>query len=176
MKYLLQIIKNPMGFNPLRIQSQRLVTKSNEHDEFASNQDTKTDDSFDIVGNIPEAEEQMEQERNFRDKIERMRDVSRFSKLSAALKYKNSIPTYSNIDDAPYVKSDPSYFRKLYSRHGKASGVEAGLAWPNKKELNDLIYRETELELSLEQKINVFIERKLKEINSIEKMYLLENQ
>ena len=55
-------------------------------------------------------------------------------------------------------------------QHGKASGIEAGVAWPNKTELNDLIKQENELEMSLEQKINVFIERKLNQIDAIEKM------
>jgi hypothetical protein len=46
------------------------------------------------------------------------------------------------------------------------------VAWPDKTELNEIIKQERELEMSLEQKINVFIERKLNQISAVEKMFI----
>lgn len=167
MKYLIETLKPRSNTKVLF----RLYSASNKTGEFSAKSEGKENDAaFDIIANIPEAEEQMEREQQFRERVERMRDVSRFSKLTAASKYRNKMPTYGDIENASYIRNDPRYFRKLYALHGKASGIEAGLAWPNAKELNELVKREKELELSLEQKVKLLVERKLKEINSIEKM------
>lgn len=172
MKYLIQILK-PKFYSSNRLALTRCYA-TNKTDEFSSSQEennSKEDNlAFDIIGNIPEAEELSEREQEFRERVERMRDVSRFSKLTARNKYKNTIPTFGNLEEASYIKNDPKYFRKVYAKHGKVTGIEAGLAWPNKLELNELVKRETELELSLEQKVKLFIERKLKEVNAVEKM------
>ncbi len=125
MKHISQILRANNLFRSFRVyfcvSSPVHANKQSEQDEFSSANQTSEaksnlDVSFDIVANIPEAEEQLEREKLFREHVERMRDVSRFSKLTAALKYKKSLPTYGDIEDASYVKNQPKYFRKLYAK------------------------------------------------------------
>lgn len=137
-----------------------------ETDVFAENSNAGVDDSdFDITPNIPDAEESMEKEANFRKYVERMRDVSRFSQTRAEKKYKKVLPTYSD-NEARYL-NDPRYFRNVYSKYGKESGVEAGVAWPTRQELLNKIEEEKTYDLSLKQKIDILVERKTQEIQNI---------
>jgi len=181
MKYLSQLLGTNRVIKPFRVflsaSSSVRANKSSEQDEFntASNQSTNDaagldSSAFDIVANIPEAEEQMEKEKAFRLQVESLRDVSRFPMISAALKHKKALPTYGNIEDCRFIRNDPKYFRKAYAKHGRASGIEPGLAWPDKIELNEIMKQEKELEMSFEQKINVYIERRTNQMNTIEKM------
>ena len=134
-------------------------------DIFATDSNVESSgDPFEITTNIPEAEESLEREEKFRQYVERMRDVSRFSKVTAAEKHRGSrVPTYSD-PEALYLKK-PSYFRRIYSKFGRLSGIEPGVAWLNKTEMLNLINEEKEHNLSLEQKINIFIKRKQEEMD-----------
>lgn len=137
-----------------------------ETDVFAANSNTgEIDSDFDITPNIPDAEESMEKEANFRKYVERIRDVSRFSQTRAEKKYKKVLPTYSD-NEARYL-NDPRYFRNVYSKYGKESGVEPGIAWPTKQELLNKIEEEKTYDLSLKQKIDILVERKTEEIQNI---------
>lgn len=63
-----------------------------------------------------------------------------------------------------------NFIKLIHFKHGRASGIEPGLAWPDKIELNEIMKQEKELEMSFEQKINVYIERRTNQMNTIEKM------
>ena len=142
---------------------------TNESDVFANNDTGKGDlGAFDLTPNIPEAEEAQEREERFRQYVERSRDVSRFSKITALLKHKRQVPTYSD-SEAKYLK-DSKYFMKVMARYGLDSGIEPGIAWPSRKQLNSIIQEEKEYDLTLEQKINILIQRKKEEIEKVEKM------
>ena len=86
---------------------------------------------------------------------ERKRYVGRFSKEKAELKHKGLIPT--EID--PYLLKISRYYRKMYAVHGKNSGVDAGLCWPTKSQLNSIIEHEKTYDLTLEQKIQMFVDK-----------------
>lgn len=158
-------------FNTSYTQVSGLATKAAESDVFSTDSNTPSaliDSEFDIATNIPDAEESIEKEEKFRKHVERMRDVSRFSKFTAENKYRKQIPTYSD-KEALYLKQ-AKYFRNVYSKYGKSSGVEAGIAWPSKKELNELIQEEQAYGMSLKEKIDLLIERKNEEIKNIENL------
>lgn len=145
--------------------------QNTESDVFSSNTNVSSDSSdfdFDITPNIPDAEESMEKEEKFRNHVERMRDVSRFSKITAAKKYKQEFPTYSDVESF-YLKS-PKYFRRVYSRFGKESGIAPGIAWPSKEQLQNKIRDEQTYDLTLKEKIDLLIQRKTEEIENIEKL------
>ena len=174
-----QVIKENRNLLTFRAQFKLIINRQfsstkkqiEPNDEFSTSDDlSSASAALDLEHLLPEAEEKMEKERLFREYIERKRDVSRFSKMKAKLNYQNSMPTYSNLEDALYLKSNPNYFRKIYSKFGKESNVEPGIAWPHKHELNEMIRIEKELDLSLEQKIDVYVKRVNEKINSIEKM------
>ena len=87
------------------------VTKSGETSSFGeSESQNKDSEDNDFIANIPEAEEAIEREEKFKDYVEKMRDVSRFSKKTALNKYRGTLPTFSD-PEARYLK-DPKYFRK----------------------------------------------------------------
>ncbi|CAF0932814.1 unnamed protein product [Brachionus calyciflorus] len=144
------------------------------HATKTSETDFKTDEAkFDQIPaefapNIPDAEEAHEREVAFRQLIESKRDVSRFSNKTAYNKYKNIMPTYSD-SQAKYLKTE-RYFRKVYSKFGKASAIESGIAWPSKSQLEKLIKEEKEYDLTLEQKVNILIEKKANELKTYEKL------
>jgi hypothetical protein len=147
------------------------TNKPDSSDIFATNSNVETsqNDMFEITANIPEAEESMEKEQKFRMYVERMRDVSRFSKYTAEMNHRKKMPTYSD-SEASYLK-DPKYYRKIFARFGKASGIDPGVSWPSKTELQQIIKEEKEYDLTLKQKIDIFIQRKQNELNELEKMY-----
>lgn len=145
------------------------VTKSGETSSFGeSESQNKDSEDNDFIVNIPEAEEAIEKEEKFKNYVEKMRDVSRFSKRTALEKYRGTRPTFSD-PEARYLK-DPKYFRKHYASLGKASGIEPGVAWPHKQELQEIIKEEKEYDLTLEQKVKILIERKQNQHDEFMKM------
>lgn len=136
--------------------------------------DFKTDDlnedafASEFGPNIPEAEDAIEREEKFRNYIESKRNVSRFSRVSVFNRHKKMLPTYTD-PESDFLKSS-KYFRKLYARFGKESGIEPGLAWPSRLQLQQIINEEKEYELSLEQKVNILVERKAEQLSTYEKM------
>lgn len=131
--------------------------------------DDLNDDALSEFGpNIPEAEDAIEHEEKFRKYIESKRNVSRFSRVSVLKKHEKMLPTYSD-PESDFLKST-KYFRKLYARFGKESGIEVGLAWPSRAQLQQTINEEKEYDLTLEQKIKILIERKTEQLSSYEKM------
>ncbi len=123
---------------------------------------------FDVTPNIPEAEESIEREEKFRQYVERMRNVSRFSKVTAERKFNKKPPTFYDAE-ARYLKNQ-SYFRLMYSKFGRQSGIEAGIAWPTRQELLNKIDEEAVYDLSLKKKVQALVERKQAEIDNIEKL------
>jgi hypothetical protein len=146
------------------------ATKSGESSSFGESEtQSKDSDDIDFIVNIPEAEEAIEREEKFKRHVEKMRDVSRFTKRTALEKHRGNLPTFSD-PEARYLK-EPKYFRKYYALFGKASGIEPGIAWPHKQELQEIIKEEKEYDLTLEQKVNILIERKQKKYEEFMKMF-----
>lgn len=143
-------------------------TSSQSSDVDFKTSDTKDDELTQFAPNIPEAEEESEKKENFKKMIELKRDVSRFSKITPYNKFKKNLPTYTD-SEADYLKTE-RYFRRIYSRFGKESGIEPGIAWPTKSQLQNLIKEEKEYDLTLEQKIDILVERKTNELKSYEKL------
>ena len=136
---------------------------------FSANSNTKQDsDAFDITPNIPEAEEAQRTDKKFRAYVERMRNVSRFPSKTIWRKYTQAVPTYTD-PEAKYLKN-PKYFMKVFALNGFKSGIDPGVAWPSKTQLQGIINEEKEFDLTLEQKVNMFIQKKQAEIQNIEKM------
>jgi len=161
--------KNPLRLTVSRLLTYRqLATQKIDNDGFFNDTNAGEDVEFDITTNIPDAEESMEREEKFRNHVEKMRDVSRFGNTKAELKYKMKIPTYSD-NEAMYLKQS-RYFRGVYAKYGKESGIEPGVAWPSKQELFEKIREENEYDLTLKQKINMLIERKQNEIDRVENL------
>jgi len=129
--------------------------------------ESKTAD-YDITPNIPEAEESIKREEDFRLYVERMRNVGRFSKAASARKFNKKLPTFCDTE-ALYLKKQ-NYFRKVYSQFGKNCGIEAGVAWPTKQELLTRINDEGKYDLSLKEKIEALVNRKQDEIERIVKL------
>ncbi|RNA39226.1 growth arrest and DNA damage-inducible s-interacting 1 [Brachionus plicatilis] len=162
-----------MFLRPIRLRQGCLLSLKRYENTSAKEVDFKTDDSneetlSEFGPNIPEAEEAMERAEKYRNYIESKRNVSRFSRITAHNKYKNTFPTYSD-PEADFLKSD-NYFRKLYAKFGKESGIDVGLAWPSRDQLQQIINEEKEYDLTLEQKINALIERKSEQLSSYEKL------
>ena len=106
----------------------------------------------------------------FRKYVERIRDVSRFSQTRAEKKYKKILPTYTD-NEARYL-NDPKYYRNIYSKYGKESGIEAGAAWLTKQDLLKKIEEEKTYDLNLKQKIDILVKRKTEEIQNIVSLYV----
>lgn len=167
MNSLYAVVRNQK--NLLRLVSTRqLATQKTDSDVFFDDRNADDDAEFDISTNIPDAEESMEREGKFRNYVEKMRDVSRFGNTKAELKYKKKIPTYSD-NEAMYLKQS-RYFRSVYSKYGKESGIDPGVAWPSKKELLAKIREEQDYDLTFRHKIDMLIERKQNEINHVENL------
>jgi hypothetical protein len=130
----------------------------NENTKSGIKSDNFDDSLNDLTSSVPDFEEAIERQENFKKRVEQLRDVSRFSKINAAKKYRSELPVLSPLQDN-YLKTD-RFYRKLYSRLGKSSGIEVGLAWPHKKALEKIVKEENEYDLNLGQKINILIERK----------------
>lgn len=142
---------------------QSSTSAKNQFEDDASTADKKNNklpssdfNETDFISNIPDAEEAVEREENFRQFVERSRDVSRFTKLKVKNKHLNQPPTTLTNNQL----RSANYFRKLYSQFGKASGIDPAIAWPHKNELENIINDEKEYDLTLEQKVNILIERK----------------
>lgn len=154
-----------------RISFTSQINQKNEPD-FGTDSKTDSDSiAIEFASNIPEAEEALEREENFRKYVETKRDVSRFSKLTAAKKHRQEVPSYSD-QESDYLK-DFKYFRKVYSRFGKQSGIDPGVSWPDQETLKNIVKEEKEYDLSLEQKIKILIERKNAAKEDYLKMYEL---
>lgn len=151
--------------------NQSSSSKQTEPDFSVESNASNEGSSTDFMPNIPDAEEALEREERFRRYVERSRDVSRFSKKTAENKYRKVLPTFS--DPESRLLNNQQYFRKIYSTFGKSSGIEAGVAWPHKQELQNMIQEEAEYDLSLEQKIKTLIERKTAEKDAYQKLYTI---
>lgn len=128
------------------------------------------DEKFDDAPLSPQYEEQVEKEITFKNKVEAMRNVSRFSKPGLYNKYlKNPIKLTEE------ALKNTKYLRRIYAQHGEKSGIEPGIAWPHKAELEKILKEEQEYDLTLEQKIKMFIERKNSEIQEYQKLFVLNN-
>ena len=144
--------------------------KQNNNDDFEDFDDTdgssSTSGASKFLSTVPEVEESIEREADFRAYVEQMRNVSRFSKPSVQRKYygaalNDETGLYDIQAPVTKLKSDQNVFRRALAKYGKASGVEPGVAWPHLDELNKIIEEEKTCELTLEQKVNTLIERKL---------------
>lgn len=160
-KKLININVNKLNINKQQIF--KLTTNTaNEIDKF--DEDSKDTDKSKIPAtNIIDYEEKLENEAKYKELIEKKRDVSRLQTRRAREKCLYKMPVIYDEDHA-YLKN-VKYYRKLYSRNGKASGIEAGLCWPTKSQLAELINDEKVYDLTLKQKIEILAERKFKEIN-----------
>jgi hypothetical protein len=148
--------------NQIYYTAQYLSTAKNELEVTTKSTDIKSenfDDNLnDLTSSVPDFEEAIKRQENFKKRVEKLRNVSRFSKINALKKHRSELPVLNALQEQ-YLKTD-RFYRKLYSRLGKSSGIEVGLAWPHKEELEKYIKEEKEYDLTLEQKINILIERK----------------
>ncbi|XP_075545555.1 growth arrest and DNA damage-inducible proteins-interacting protein CRIF [Dermacentor variabilis] len=72
-----------------------------------------------------------------KEEIDRKRDVSRIvpRKYSRGVKLEYTFPEYE-------YEYRISYMRKDYAKFGRATGINPGLLWPSKEELQDLVHIE----------------------------------
>ena len=77
---------------------------------------------------------------------------------------------YTDVE-AEFLK-DERFFRRILARYGRQSGVEPGVAWPNRAQLERMRADEAEFELSLEQKVAYLIESKKDALNTFQKLYV----
>jgi hypothetical protein len=153
-----------------KVQNKYLIDQSNYAVQYLSTTKNKLesgaisenfDDGLnDLTSSVPDFEEAIERQESFKKRVEKLRDVSRFSKINALKKHRSELPMLSPLQEY-YLKTD-RFYRKLYSRLGISSGIEVGLAWPHKEELEKIIKEEKDYDLTLEQKVNILIERKKK--------------
>ena len=147
--------------------------KDSFSEETASNETTPTPTSAgdeQLTSIVPDVEDSALREQQWREEIERKRDVSRFSKPQAEWKHRNMAPDLSRLKRGDDLAKSDRHFRRLYARLGRESGVEPGISWPNLNRLNEIRADEKEYDLTLQQKIAILIERKNKEIGDYEKL------
>jgi hypothetical protein len=151
-----------------------LASNSKSGDEFQFDETTNST-SFsqkpaeDLILNIPEAEEELEKQEKYRAFVERSRNVMRLPRSNAQRKLKKTLPIQYSDPDAQYLKN-VNYYRKMYAKYGKASGIVVGLAWPSKEQLQTMIKDEQEYDLTLRQKVQILAERKKNELDSYVKL------
>lgn len=168
--YLLRLNRSLIGtcrYNS-SVSSQDDASKksSSEADELFSKSSASSDSTLDYLTNVPDAEEAIEKEENFRKYVERKRDVSRFSKHVAAIKHRNEIPVFNNPNIS--ALKNVSFYRRTYAKLGNSSQVDPGLCWPHKQELMEIINDEKEYDLTLEQKVKMLVERKTVQLQNSE--------
>lgn len=145
--------------------------KDSFSEETASNETTPTSAGDEqLTSIVPDVEDSALREQQWREEIERKRDVSRFSKPQAEWKHRNMAPDLSRLKRGDDLAKSDRHFRRLYARLGRESGVEPGISWPNLNRLNEIRADEKEYDLTLQQKIAILIERKNKEIGDYEKL------
>ena len=126
---------------------------------------TPSESDFNLT---PEAEEQAFRQSIKLERIERLRNVARL-KTSIRNKHHQIIPDFSQLKTRKELEANPKYFRKVYATFGKETGIDPGVIWPHKLELEKIIREEKEYDLTLEQKIDIFIQRKTEEFEQNKK-------
>jgi hypothetical protein len=155
-----------------RLKNARLyssIDNNNNANHFDTHKGTFNQDDSGLILNLPDVEETYDKKEQYNKTIELYRDVNRFSKFKIYKKYHELHPIKYVIKDQEY-SSKISFFRKTLAKYGKISGVDEVISWPGKTKLTALIKDKNEVELSLNQKINILIERKRNEINNITKL------
>jgi hypothetical protein len=149
---------------PFQIAATRQQTTSSSKNKFEEEEEAtegvsknkETLESFDSTASLPDAEEVEEKKQRFREHVERTRNVGRFSKERARNKFYKILSTQLSEKQL----NNENFFRYVYASHGKSSGIEPGVAWPHKSELENRIKLEKEYDLDLAQKIDILIKRK----------------
>ena len=140
---------------------------ANENTMSVSAADEKDLKELDLMPTIPEAEEAMEKEENFRNMIEKARNVSRLNTKRARESHYKLMPTITDPDH--HKLKDVNFYRSLYAKFGKESKIDPGIAWLDEKSLDAQIELETKREMSLKQKIDTVVQKKRAEIEAREK-------
>ena len=99
------------------------------------------------------------------EEINKMRNVSNLSPWLYT-KYKGEVNDFSERKEDLKARK---LCRKMYSRYGAASGVNPGICWPSKPELDELIKNEQEWEPTFEQLVQKAQEKRLAEQEDIDK-------
>lgn len=160
-------------FSPgrLGVYPRRSLANASKTADFADEEKSTTTTTADeVVSIVPDVEESILREQQMREKIERMRDVSRFSKVSSEWKHRNQLPDLTKLKSGDEKLNDPRHYRKMYAKFGRASGIEPGVAWPSTQRLEKIIADEKEFDLTLDKKIQILIERKTAEFEKHQKL------
>ena len=140
---LIQAIKRSLvaiNQNNFLISKARLATKVEENDNVAS----------DAEFLVPEREEKLENEKKYRDIIEKKRNVSRFPSEIVERRFNHQLPT---IPADSVFLNKVKFFRKIYARFGEESNIDPSICWPTKNELNEMINDEKNYDLSFRRKV-----------------------
>ena len=79
--------------------------------------------------------------------IARKRDISRLPKhIRDRMKHVMKAPTYQF-----HFQEYRNYKRRMYAKYGKESGVDPGVMWPTKEELQETLKDEAEWEPTLQE-------------------------
>lgn len=143
-------------------------------EEEKTTETAKEDESMESISSIvPDLEENALRQQKEHEYIERSRDVSRFSKIQSKWKQCNQVPDLTKLKYGEDLLNNGSYFRRLYARLGRASGVDPSVAWPTKAKLDEIIAFEKEYELTFEKKVQMLIERKNQEFEQHQKLFVM---
>ena len=135
----------------------RLLIRSSENVRHLATeaQKTESENVDEPIEVLPEYEETLEAQKEFARLVETKRNVSRFPTLKAENRHREMLQ--EAIDSASL--KNQRFFRKTFAMYGKTSGVDPGVCWPTKSELKAIIDEDKVYDLTLEQKVQKFVDK-----------------